>query len=310
MRKQMAIIEHQLKLSHYRIEIEILRASGKVSQETLALLDNGLRILQGVDPTILLPANDNNVNPFGPHRYRSTDPTQIAEELANATKRAFDLLHQYQEAGLSPLARELKKINDDFLEISKVLGSTPEVLRTREDAIQRAIMNAMSGVRDAYNSLLKGPGAALTPQAQYQQAEADYASLLAQVRGGDFSHLEDFSTAIQRLSELGIEQYGSSTGGYQTLRARLLAELGPLVSGTGLNLSQILSGTGGGAQSMVPALTANNDNNTIRLISSYTENTDRLRNSVERSADLQSLALTRIATEIAGLKSSGLKYGT
>lgn len=306
MRKQMAIIEHQLKLSHYRIEIEILRASGKVGAATLALLDNGLRLLEGIDPTTLLPAND-NVNPFGPRRFSSRDPNQVAEELANATKRAFDLLRQYQEAGLSPLARELKKINEDFLEIAKTLGSTPEVLRTREDAIQRAIMNAMSGVKQAYDSLLKGPGSGLTPQAQYQQAEADYARLLAQVRGGDFGNLDEFSSVIQRLSELGIERYGSSTGGYQDLRTRLLAELGPLASGTGLNLSQLLSGST--PASMVPALTANNDTNTRLMISAYNDNTVQLRTSMERIGDRQFTLLSTIADRLSG-SGTGLKYGT
>lgn len=231
----------------------------------------------------------------------------------NLVADAQEMLKRYQQDGLSPLERELKKINEDFTKIMGALGATPEVLQAREDAIQRAIMNAMEGLQNAYDSILNGPGSGLTAQSQFANTQSDYDRILQEVRSGDFTHLGDLGGIVQKLSELGISQYGSSTGGYQDLRTRLLTELGPILSGAGLNINQILSGSG--PQSMAATLSASNDNNTLRLITTHNDNTSKLRNAIETVGNKQADALADVALQLSllrtgtGGKGGGFGYG-
>lgn len=233
MRKNIAILEHTLKMIHYRQEIEILRASGKISTETLAQLDAALAALDKVDPTNL-PANDNGPTSSGEaYNKQREDMAKANQSYIDKLKAAQALLKKYQDSHIdqeSALSKALRQINEDFKIIRDALGNTPEVIATFNIAVRDAFKDALKGVQAFYNSLTSGSNAQLTIEQQYQQAQLEYQRLLAEVLSGDYSELDKLDSSAQNFIDLVGQMFGTSTGGFQDIRKQILDQLRQVLS--------------------------------------------------------------------------------
>lgn len=226
-RRAMAILEHQLKLAHYRTEIGILKAQGVLSLETLNLLEGALKFLEGIDPTKFL---DPSSTPSGDlYNKKRDDIAKAQEEYVKKMKSAIDLLEKYKSSGMDPLTRALKQINDDFTQIREALGNTPEVLTAFNNAIRDAFEQALSGIRDFYNGLRSGEQSNLTTAQRYMAAMSNYNRILAEVQSGDYSELSDLAGAGQTYIDLLAQMYGTSTQGFEGIRQQVLAQLEALL---------------------------------------------------------------------------------
>lgn len=230
MRKAMAVLEHNLKLQHYRTEIAILKAQEKLSLETIALLEGGLAFLEGIDPTKFLGTGDPSSTPSGDlYNKKRDEMAKAQEEYVKKMKAAIDLLEKYKSSGMDPLTRALKQINDDFTQIREALGNTPEVLNAFNNAIRDAFEQALSGIRDFYNGLRNGEQSNLTTAQRYMAAMSNYNRILAEVQSGDYSELADLAGAGQTYIDLLAQMYGTSTQGFEGIRQQVLAQLEALL---------------------------------------------------------------------------------
>lgn len=227
-RKSMALIEHTLKVQHYKTEIAILKAQGKLSLEIIAQLEGALAFIEGIDPLQFL---ESNTPPPGDAYNRQREEMERAQqEYIRKIKSAQDLLAKYQETRLDPLSRALKQINDDFTLIRTALGNTPQVIEAFNNAIRDAFEQALSGIRDFYNGLRTGEQSNLTTAQRYIAAMANYNRILSEVQSGDYSELADLAGAGQTYIELLAQMYGTSTQGFESIRQQVLAQLESLLA--------------------------------------------------------------------------------
>lgn len=213
-RKAMAIIEHTLKMEHYRAEIEILKASGKLSKETIDLLEGAFRVLEGVDPTLFVGGGNSNVvgGSTAPNYDDGTwawtgagwvkkPNTGTGTDTSNDIERARDLLNQYLDQVLDPLTRELNKINEDFIIISGALGNTAEVISAKNDAIRRAIDDFLQPIKDFRTSMDTGDLSTLTAEDQFKSIQDQFRSLSQNMTLMDRDKLLDLAEKYRSLGK-------------------------------------------------------------------------------------------------------------
>lgn len=207
--KAQAILEHVLKLEHYKTEIEILKAQGKLSQEVLGILDKSLKTLEGIDPTKIIDAviihSLSGSELADAIKHDKEMVSGSLTDLADAIKSATDKLHKYQDDGLDPLTRDLVQITTDFADIRKVLGSTPEVLATESAAIQRALDSFLDPIKQLQHDLLYGEQSPLDTLSKWQQAQADFLNTQLRFRAGDLSVVKDIPDMVQQFLALARE---------------------------------------------------------------------------------------------------------
>lgn len=225
-RMAMAILEHALKMEHYRVELELLRASGRIAPEVMAKLDEALKFLEGIDPADYIPGagggggsdhtpgvgttipgwrDENGVfHPF--------DPSKVGEgmdELAKRMERANDMLKGYAEEALPEFQREMAKIIEDFEFISSVLGETAEVEQARAKAIGRLITDWLQPVVDARREMDFGPNSVLRGDQQFGLVRDQFRDVTQRILGGDLDLRDRFLELADQYRELG----GQFTGG-------------------------------------------------------------------------------------------------
>jgi TP901 family phage tail tape measure protein len=219
-RRNMAIIEHALKMEHYRTELEILRASGRIAPEVMAKLDEAFKFLEGVDPTQFLqggggsdytPGTGTTIPGWRDENgvFHPYDPSKAGtgmEDAANDLKRATDMLNGYIDDGMSELARTLKKINEDFDFIGKTLGNTAQVTSERAKAINRAITEWLEPVVEARRAMDFGDQSVLRGDQQFALVQQQFRGVAQKMLGGDLDQRD-------RLLELA-EQYRELAQGF------------------------------------------------------------------------------------------------
>jgi hypothetical protein len=235
MRKSMAILEHTLKMIHYHQEIEILRASGKVSAEVMAQLDAAMKALDGIDPNGLPgAANDNGPTASGAaYNSKMEQMAKANQAYIDKLKSARDLLKKYQDAHAdqeSQLSKALRQINEDFKTIRESLGNTPEVIAQFNIAIRDAFKQALSGIQAFYDSLTTGENAYLTTEQQYEAAKAEYNRLLSEIQSGDYSELDKLDEAGQEFITLLGQMFGTSTSGFTDIKEEVIKQLREILS--------------------------------------------------------------------------------
>lgn len=87
-RRQMAIIEHTLKVANYRIEFEILKANGTLSAEVLATLGRAIDFVAGIDPTKFVLPDVGDLGGSGGDSGFSSTASNVQSEL-EALREAF-----------------------------------------------------------------------------------------------------------------------------------------------------------------------------------------------------------------------------
>lgn len=282
-RRNMAILEHALKMAHYKTEIEILKAQNKLAPEVLAALDNAFNFLSGIDPTKFLGPIANDNNPFGPHRYATGDRSpeaiaaRAAEDLAESLKHAADLLKKYQEDDLSDLDRRKREIVADFDIIRKAFGDTPAIMAEFNDAIHDATEDSYKSLTDFYKSLESGPESGQTIAQQFDSINSALNDTLNALAGGDTSKMDLAAEQGQQFIDLLGKMYGTSTGGFEQEKRALMERLRAQFAAAGLNVSDFSSLTQ--LQSSIAAGNTNTSN----------QNTDRVVSASDRIAQVISL---------------------
>ena len=94
-RMQMALIEHTLKIAHYRTEFEILKRNGTLSQSVLATLGNMIDFVAGIDPTKLI---ENSVADIGEGTRSGQLYNKRREEMNQAVSNTVNDLEKLREA--------------------------------------------------------------------------------------------------------------------------------------------------------------------------------------------------------------------
>lgn len=111
-RKQMAILEHGLRMENYRVTIAQLEAEGRVSAEVIAAFKKGYDFLAAIDPTkFITPANDNDRNGGGDSvSYVS----QAYDDFQDRLKKVQDTLAEWNRVPLSETLSRAHELTDSF----------------------------------------------------------------------------------------------------------------------------------------------------------------------------------------------------
>lgn len=232
-RKAMAILEHTLKMEHYRAEIAILEAEGKLAPDVLKGLKDAFGLLSTFNPADLFGNSVDNAGEswYAAQAEAAQNYLQVAAEAAKAVTEATEMLNDYQSQGKSRLQRDLEKINEDFTKIIASLGETPAVIGAMNEAIERAYDEALSGVQDLYDSLLNGgSNSSSTIAQQFQLTQSGYDAIMAEVQSGDYTNMDRLGDMGQNLVDLFGQMYGTSTQAFQDFRSQELARLAKVLN--------------------------------------------------------------------------------
>lgn len=250
--KQAAIIKFNLDMANYKAQFAILKAQGLLSDKTLKTIQDAIDYIERNPPDFSGGGGDEDTPPpFSGHIVgertvwngwiwtwngsnwlkgnQYVPPSQGGAGGANASdnpmQRALELLRRYQEEGLSKWQRALLELNRDFTTIRNALGDTPEVMQAYADALARLRNEFLEGLREFYDALKGGEFGGTTIAQQFQSAGARYQQLLGSVRGGDLSQADALRTAAQQFIELASQMFGTSTGGFLSIREQILRDL-------------------------------------------------------------------------------------
>lgn len=155
-RNQMAIIEHTLKLNHYRTEIEILRAQGVLTAQVLGMLDNALRFLEGVDPVSFAVADVHvPVSNFSESVDKTTDDLErLRESFKDAKESISETLRRFDRGEMGfvtpedALAASRKQFEDLF---SRASRGEVEAMRDVSPAFENLLDSLKSFSPDLFN---------------------------------------------------------------------------------------------------------------------------------------------------------------
>lgn len=229
----------------------------------------------------------------------AADASNSANRAAQAASRLAEsedpwaLLKSYTDAALPPLTVQLNKIYSDFSVIIATFGQTAAVMNAETAAIQAAFKQAENGLDTFYNSLNNGAASSLTIDQQFHAAQQTYEATLAEVQAGNYTHLGDLNAEAQALIALGGQEYGTSTGGFTTLRMDILSELQPILALAGINANPI-TGAVSGPSDMSGSLSAG--------FSNVVASTNGVTGAITNASQRQEALLTQI---LISLQSSG-----
>lgn len=297
------VLNYQLQLLDAKSRYAQLLMEGRLSEANRKLFEDAIRTLEGMDPSKLFnPSGSGGSSDSGTasgqaYNSKMERMAKLAEDYAKRMQAARDLLKKYTDQGLSPLARQLNEINADFKTITDALGNTPEIIREKNEAIARAYKDALEGIQDVYNSLLNGPASSLTIEKQYAAAKAKYESLVNEVSSGNYMNLDQLDSATQSFIDLLGQMYGTSTGGFEDERQKILSQLGELLK---LGTS---SGAGSGSGNNIIQFPYNDPANSPSLIgSSIVSATDNVGKVIDMRAIRQERLLTTIGDRLTELR--------
>lgn len=330
-RRQMAIIEHVLKMEHYRTEIAMLKAIGKVPPEVIAAIEKAFNFLSTIDPANFIGGSNTPGQGEGYWTYGSSglvwhsgsppgsDRSESSTAIDNSLERARDLLRQYQDREKDELTQSLSKIDEDFKTISDALGNTAEVINAKNKAIERAMNEAFEGISDFYESILFGSDSFLGVQEQFDVAMSQFTRLAGQISSGDFSKLEDLESLLPGLWDLATKMFGTSTGGFSEFRIMMLESLNNLLTGAGVSVTDWLNGqlnTNGVIADVLPFTSSNIMPDTKEIVLSNNHIADvidmtsvRQERLLQRANDLLVEIRDQVSYNSGSSSSTGFEYG-
>lgn len=246
--RQQEIINFQEKLFEMQTTYALLKDQGKLSAETRAIFEKAFGWIHdhaadlpgganwtpsgGGDTGAVgtVPGGDGQGGHWVPNGHGGWTWQPDASNDNNTAQSARDKLASYLDDGLDPLTRSLRKIYDDFNSIEAALGRTPEILEARADAIQRALDDFLSPIRDLQHNLMFGDQSPFDAVAQYQQAQADFMAAQAQFAAGDLSVVSDVPDLIQRLLSLAQQVTPTGSQAYTDIFAQANAFLNQILA--------------------------------------------------------------------------------
>lgn len=270
------ILNFQLQLADAKARFALLVAEGKLNETNKKIIEDALKILEGYDPGSVFDNGQNGGNggsgtPSGNAYTAHMDAmAQANEAYIKRMQTARDLLKKYTDQGIDPLTRRIREINADFVTIAAALGNTPAIIQEHNEALAEAYRDATSGIRDFYNDLLNGPASAGTIEQQFNAAQADYNRILAEIQGGNYTNLESFDSVAQNFIDLLGQMYGTSTGGFQDIRAQVLEQLRQILS-LGGNTAPVQT-PASGANSGAAASSSSSSSGFVSSASQYANN--------------------------------------
>lgn len=256
--KQQAIIKFNLDMAAYKAQFAILQAEGKLAPEVLKGIQDAFDWIEQHPPTFGTGGGggggNDNVPPF-PGQYMgqtiawggtywiwqgtywesfggTTPPSPGGGGGGTDTSqidRARELLRRYQREGMNAWDRALLELNEDFDAIRAALGDTPEVMEAYADALARLREEFLEGLHDFYDELQGGALGGATVAQQFETAAARYQQILAAVQAGDLSQADALQQAAREYIDLAAQMFGTSTGGFATVRDQILAQLAALL---------------------------------------------------------------------------------
>jgi len=225
-RKAQAILEHELKVENYRIEIEKLKAEGRIAPAMIEGFEKALNWFASQDPTRFVPGGSGNLADDG-RRFRGygDDVVTTINNVGEALKNAQDLLQKYKDQGLDPYHTALRDLDRDFEQIFAQLGRGPEVMTEYNEALARINEEYSADLREFYSDLKTGPYTSDTIDQQFSSALANWERLSTAIRSGDLSKASDYREEGQRTLDLLSKIGGTTSKVFGDLRDRITGEL-------------------------------------------------------------------------------------
>lgn len=229
-RQAMAILEHTLKMEHYRTEIEILRATGKLAPEVMATIDNAFRFLEGVDPLQFVGPRVPLTSAKGTGVFRGYGDDAVSgagNQLSDTLRRTNDALKKFRDI-LQDIADDNRELllSDDLTALSPQ-ARRDEAIRQYEDVYQRALGGDASALRQYTQSRQQ----LLEIERQYSASGPEYAALFERVlrEGGALALSADVQE--KGVASLLAEQTDNDTENAEMIHADLLALRSSIVDG-------------------------------------------------------------------------------
>lgn len=159
-RRQMAIIEHTLKMAHYAAEIEILRLKGDLTAEEMAALQAAFDYLKTIDPTKLPTPATPAADTTSVYKSAASSGIDIFADFEQAKAR---ILEQLDEWNLSPLGELTKKASEMTLTFKKLMEDVVKLkplgwdyTGLANEAFAKAKAAFISGIFDSIEAEVEG----------------------------------------------------------------------------------------------------------------------------------------------------------
>lgn len=243
-RVAMATLEHTLKLEHYRTEIDILKAQGKLAPEIIAKLEDAFRFLEGIDPSKFIVTGGSgggsgddpaSTDPYYWVKHSTTfkgytDAVVTAvDSVSDSLREAQALLTRYTDDAMNPYLRAQRDFNREWALIFAQFGQGPEIMSVYNDSLARLNEQFSEPLQDMYDEISRGAFGGVSIEDQFAQTFANWEALSAGIRGGDLSLSDEYREQGTRALELLGRIGGSTSAGYGELRDRLRSELGAVL---------------------------------------------------------------------------------
>lgn len=219
-----------INLERVKLELALLFEMGKISEEILnSFIDvandlsewagNWENFLEGAAGSI----GRANVGRVG----RGRDRRQERESL-------IDELERYERLRLDPVARELAELNNKFADLRERARRLGVPLERVNAAFQAAVEDLMRRVLEplqAFRDELRGFGQ--SPAASLFGAQSEFERLLAEVRGGNLSAVDDLVASGRDFRSIIEATFGGTARG-RALIEQMAAEIDAVLGDEGL----------------------------------------------------------------------------
>lgn len=239
---ELAQMRHQMELHNYRLQIEMLRDLGIISETQHATLLNLVdRWNKAFEASNLVgigigggsgdgpPATDDWQDMGGGMWYNAAlnkwqfrgtagnDPFGGGPPAANdnsAMERALSILEAWEDLGGSSFGQELERLNEEFEILLDTFGRSPRVLAAAGLALNDLLERALAPVTEFQEGLLFSEFSPLTLEQQFAEAQARFNELVAL---GDPADAAEIASMAQLLLGLGEQVLSIGGAGFQDL---------------------------------------------------------------------------------------------
>lgn len=239
---ELAQMRHQMELHNYRLQIEMLRDLGIISETQHATLLNlvdrwnkafeasnlvGIPIGGGGDAGT---GGGGDVDmgggffrrPDGSIYFAGGGPGQPGNPFGggpaandnSAMERALSILEAWEDLGGSSFGQELERLNEEFEILLDTFGRSPRVLAAAGLALNDLLERALAPVTEFQEGLLFSEFSPLTLEQQFAEAQARFNELVAL---GDPADAAEIASMAQLLLGLGEQVLSIGGAGFQDL---------------------------------------------------------------------------------------------
>lgn len=285
MTKESEELKHTIAVAQLLAAEASLKSALAIADLTPGMRDAIQKMIDGMGPLIDKVVNDPNYGNSGsggggsstpftppgmhPNGHGGWDPDVVPGSAGGdgGLAAALAKLADYENQGMSPLARSLKTINDDFAQMRSVLGDSLRLQNAYNAAIQRVMDEALAPYRDMLKELTTSDLSPLNLEQRIQQAQTDFFAAASAIQGGDLTHLGDLPGMLQNLLQLaqtglpvGSQAYATLFAAGNSLLQQILTQYsnpanvpgaggvgGPVGTGTGTGGTAPAAGDGGSA---------------------------------------------------------------